>query len=74
MIRQLKDSYGRDMLRYKALSAGLLQQDETGGLKAAADRPANSLRTMPDEILNEIVEADSSEEALPALQKWGDEE
>ena len=74
MIRQLKDSYGRDMLRYKALSAGLLQQDETGELKAAADRPANSLRTMPYEILNEIVEADSSEEALPALQKWGEEE
>ena len=74
MIRQLKDSYGRDMLRYKALSAGLLQLDEKGELRVAENRMAKSPRGSSNEILSAVIEADSSEEALPALQKWGNAE
>lgn len=75
IIHQLKDSYGREMLRYKAVSAGLLRvRENSEELEVAAGhKPVGQGIKTQNEFLNAFTFSESSAEELPPLQKWGTE-
>ena len=75
IIHQLKDSYGRQMLRYKAVSSGILRaRDNAEELEVAVgNKPDRLGMKAQDEIADSFIFSDSSAEELPPLQKWGAE-
>ena len=79
MIRQMNDSYGRDMLRYKALSAGLIQlEPETEQLVLSTASDPSLKEESPTvqagwQRLAGTQSPPASKEALPSLQEWEDE-
>ena len=79
MIRQMNDSYGRDMLRYKALSASLIQlEPETEQLVLSTASDPSLKEESPTVLagwqrLAGTQSPPASKEALPSLQEWEDE-
>ena len=75
ILHQLKDSYGRQMLQYKAVSSNVLRvRENSEELEAAVgNQPVRQGMKVQNTFLNSLIDSDSSMEELPPLQKWGAE-